>query len=166
MSNPRDLKMIDEIIDEIESLPDSKAATKFSERFAKTQLSLVEFIFATLDECSSEAQEAGFFIALVVWAYYSRTSELKPVGEKAVVKKFNQVANEMQAFEDGDDEAIARLLPDDIQKDEVLSFVTTEIEGARREGDITMDEAGTLFVTLRVVVDCLAVAGKARSSVE
>lgn len=152
--------MIDEIINEIESLPDKKAATNFSEGFAKSQRQLVEFLFATLEECSSEAQETGFFIALVAWSYYSRIKKLKPVREKAIVQKFECASEEMQAFEDGDEGAVARLLPDDIQNDEVLTFIATEIESARQDGDITMDEAGTLYVTLKVVVDCMAESGK------
>ena len=148
--------MIDEIANELESLPNKKAAIKFSERFAKTQRQLIEFLFATLEECSSEAQETGFFIALVAWTYYSRTKKLRSVTEKSIMQKFELATDEMQSYEEGDESALTRLLPDDIQDDEVLTFVTMEIEAARQDNEITADEAGTLFVTLKVVVDCLA----------
>ncbi|PWU21490.1 MAG: hypothetical protein C5B49_02575 [Bdellovibrio sp.] len=150
------VKMIEQIANELESLPDEVAATKVSENFTNGQRPLVEFIFATMKDCSPEAQEIGFFIALVLWSYFSRIGKLKSVREEGIMEKFDKATSEMQAYEGGDESALSAILPDEVPNDEVLVFIMKELELARRDGDLIMDEVGTLYTTLKVVAECLA----------
>jgi hypothetical protein len=151
-----EVKMIDEIIAEIEALPDAKAATEFSEKFVSSQPDIIGFILAVLEETSSEAQETGYFIALVVWRYFSRGKVLKTVSEKAIKQRFASINGQMEAFEEGDNDALDRILSDqDVRDSGVIRFVAEEVQAAREEDAISEDDAGTLFVVLKVVVECL-----------
>ncbi len=154
-------ELVTETWQEVAQYSESRARKEMT-RFGKQQPYLLAFAAGMVEDLSEEAQEMAIYLLFVVHRMFEKAGTVRQVSGEMLEEQLEANSDLLEQHLESDDETLEGVAVEvSSNQPHVLRYVLEAMEEAAEERDdpeaaeFSEEESGTLFLTLKTVVDVL-----------
>ncbi len=148
--------------EEVAVMPEDKAALEI-DRLSKAQPALLAFVFADTEQLSHEAHELAVYMFFVILRVFEKHfgKKLKQVDVQTITRLQKEIEETMESLGNADEKALesAAIAQNEAQPFVIRYVVETlfepDDEEEQGESELTEEDQGALFLTMKTVTDAL-----------